>query len=135
MANNLYSHITLLLVEDNAVNRMIGTALLQKWGFKVLHAENGEEAVKKVIAEKVDVVLMDIHMPYMDGMEATEAIRNMENPEKKNLPIIALTASSLESDTESYLAGGMDSCVIKPFKDTVLIGAIKEALNKRGVEI
>lgn len=74
-------------------------------------------------------------MPYMDGMEATEAIRNMENPEKKNLPIIALTASSLESDTESYLAGGMDSCVIKPFKDTALIGAIKEALNKRGVEI
>ncbi len=123
--------LNILLAEDNLINQKVATAILQrnpKW--RVVTVPNGREAVRAVRTEEFDVVLMDIHMPEMDGLTATSLIRQ-EEWEGERLPIIALTASAMNGDREKCLAAGLDDYVAKPFKREELLGKIEAAIIKR----
>ncbi len=113
----------MLIVEDNDINQMLIAAYLDQFGLTHEIAVNGQEAVTMVQKGKFDVVLMDIMMPVMDGMEATKHIRALEGPVAK-VPIIALTANAMKGDRESYLAAGMDGYVSKPINAADLFEAL-----------
>jgi PAS domain S-box-containing protein len=114
-------HINVLVVDDNQINRLLINKVLKKWGADVDFAENGAEAVEKIETNKnYDVVLMDIHMPLMDGLEATQIIRAKTEPYFQNLPIIALTASMLSSEINSINSAGMNDYILKPFEPKML---------------
>jgi CheY-like chemotaxis protein/HPt (histidine-containing phosphotransfer) domain-containing protein len=103
-----------LLVEDHAINQKLAITLLERWGHHVAVAENGQIAVDKVAQESFDVILMDMMMPVMDGLEATRRIRASEGA--RRTPIIAMTANAMESDRERCLEAGMDDYISKPIK-------------------
>jgi two-component system sensor histidine kinase/response regulator len=105
--------LLVLLVEDHPVNQMLATTLLKKWGHTVVLAQNGQEAVDLFPHSPWDVVLMDMQMPVMDGLQATEKIRAMELPNQR-IPIIAVTANAMASDREACLQAGMDNHLPKP---------------------
>jgi CheY-like chemotaxis protein/HPt (histidine-containing phosphotransfer) domain-containing protein len=107
--------LDVLLVEDNAINQKLAIALLERWGHQVTVAENGSVAVDKVSAHSFDVVLMDMMMPVMDGLEATRLIRAMPAANAA-VPIIAMTANAMESDRERCLQAGMNDYISKPIK-------------------
>ncbi len=104
-----------LVVDDNEINRFIIKKLLAKWGITPDFAENGQVAVDKVEAKQYDVVLMDIHMPVLNGIEATGIIRQSRNGQFKKLPIIALTASVMQNDIDEISKSGMTDYISKPF--------------------
>ncbi|MGD1211954.1 MAG: response regulator [Candidatus Acidiferrales bacterium] len=112
-----------LLVEDNAVNRKLARALLEKHGYTVVSAENGQEALEALERESVDLVLMDVQMPVMNGFEAIRAIRAKERGTGAHLPIIALTAHAMKGDRERCLAVGADDYVAKPIRTSELFAA------------
>ena len=105
---------SVLLVEDNDINRLYASSILKIWDCKIDIAENGYVAVEKIKNEDYDIVLMDVQMPVMDGFEATKAIRASAHP-KNQVPIIALTANATRKDIEQCLASGMNDCIPKPF--------------------
>jgi CheY-like chemotaxis protein len=105
--------------------------VLTKWGVQVDFAENGEIALKKIQMFKYDLILMDLHMPVMDGMEAAKAIRKLGGPYSR-LPIIALTASLFSHELETITESGMDGYVIKPFVPNDLYNKIKSFLVSKG---
>lgn len=107
--------LKVLVAEDNAVNRMIVERFLKRWGILGTFVGNGEEAVEKVSEETFDLVLMDIHMPVMDGLKASHEIRNTLNVPSEDLPIVALTASTLAEDRLEAEHAGMDGYIAKPF--------------------
>lgn len=104
----------ILLVEDHAVNQKLATTLLQRWGHTVTVAENGKVAVDLVQQQAYDIVLMDMMMPVMDGLDATRNIRALEN--QTRVPIIAMTANAMEADRQRCLEAGMDDYISKPIK-------------------
>lgn len=107
--------LDVLLVEDNLINQKLALRLLDKLNAKCELASNGQEAVAKVRHRRFDIVLMDIMMPVMDGVQATHAIREFERlNELPQTPIIALTANAMKGDQERYLADGMQGYVTKP---------------------
>ena len=108
----------ILLVEDNPVNRKVAMRLLEKRGHKVITATNGREALEVLdrLNWTVDLVLMDVQMPEMDGYQATAAIRERESRHGAHLPIIAMTAHALDRDRERCLAAGMDAYLTKPIQ-------------------
>lgn len=113
--------INVLVVDDNQINRLLINKILKRWGADADFAENGIEAVNKILANKnYNVVLMDIHMPEMGGLEATQVIRS--NPETyfQQLPIIALTASMLSNQMGEIGNAGMNDYILKPFDPKVL---------------
>lgn len=112
--------LKILLVEDNKVNLFITEAMLNDWGFKVDVAGNGLEAIQQLEKNDYDMVLMDIQMPEMNGLEATRVIRKMVNPLKAGVPIIAITANTSRQAHKQFIAEGMNDWVIKPFKDETL---------------
>jgi CheY-like chemotaxis protein len=114
-----------LLAEDNAVNRTLAKRLLEKHGHTVVVVENGRQALKALEREKVDLVLMDVQMPEMDGLEATAAIRAQEKNTGGHLPIIALTAHAMKGDREKCLAAGVDDYLTKPIRTLDLFKAIE----------
>ncbi|MEO0895435.1 MAG: ATP-binding protein [Bacteroidota bacterium] len=107
--------LRVLVAEDNAVNRMIVGRFLKKWGVDTQFAHDGEEAVDKVVKGDFDLILMDIHMPNMDGLQASKMIRDELELDQASLPIVALTASTLEEDRQKARAAGMVGYVGKPF--------------------
>ena len=107
--------IKVLLAEDNPINIRIGTKFLKKLQVEIDVAENGAEAVRKVMENDYDLVLMDLQMPEMDGLAATRKIRALENPEKAKTPIVALTASALMETKNEVEQAGMDGYLTKPF--------------------
>jgi CheY-like chemotaxis protein len=117
----------ILLVEDNPVNQMVAQSMVSKMGYEVVIANNGQEAVDAIKSEDIDLVLMDCHMPVMDGFEATEQIRNHLNG--KTLPIIAMTADASISDRDRCINAGMDDHLPKPIKIDVLRAAIENWLK------
>ena len=106
-----------LIVEDNELNRFLAVTILKKWNANIHIAENGEEAVKAVSSLDIDIVLMDIQMPVMDGVAAAIAIRSEL---KSNVPIIALTANALESEKEKCWQAGMNEYITKPYNPEFL---------------
>lgn len=117
-----------LLVEDNPVNQMVAKSMLTRLGYEVEIAENGEEAVNKVADGGFELVLMDCHMPVMDGFTATDKIRQQLSG--KPLPIIAMTADASASDRERCLDAGMDDHIPKPIKLDVLGTTLETWLNR-----
>ncbi|MEY2830041.1 MAG: hypothetical protein RIQ33_1899 [Bacteroidota bacterium] len=113
----------ILVVEDNAFNQLVAVKFLEKWNVEVDVAENGLIALDKIKTHNYDLILMDIQMPEMNGIEATAAIRNMEDEQLKNIPIIAFTAAA-DSESEKLIAQGMNDCVSKPFNPTELFNKI-----------
>ncbi|GAA4098063.1 PAS domain S-box protein [Mucilaginibacter panaciglaebae] len=113
-------NISVLVVDDNQINRLLINKILTKWGATIDFAENGVQAVNKIESEKYDVVLMDIHMPEMGGIEATQIIRNKPESYFKQLPIIALTASMLTSQMGDIGNAGMNDYILKPFEPKIL---------------
>lgn len=120
--------LRLLLVEDNATNQIVAKAVLAKFGVTPDVCANGLEALSAVRQRDYDVILMDVHMPELDGLDATRAIRAMPAP-KRNVPIVALTANALESDVTDCLRAGMNTHVGKPFHRDDLLLAIANAVQ------
>jgi two-component system, sensor histidine kinase and response regulator len=114
-----------LLVEDNKVNQMLAVALLKKRRHDVTVADDGRQAVELVRRFDFDVVLMDVQMPEMDGLEATRLIRRMEASSARRIPIIAVTAHTMEEDRQACLDAGMDDYVRKPIDPDQLEAAIE----------
>lgn len=109
-----------LLVEDNPTNQKVTVLLLERFGLEVKLANNGKEAVEAVSREKFSVILMDCHMPEMDGFEATQAIRKLQALSAAYTPIIALTALAMAGDRERCIASGMDDYIPKPIDKELL---------------
>lgn len=105
------------MVEDNLLNQRVVTLSLRKYNHLVTVAQNGVEAIEKFREHKFDVILMDIMMPIMDGLEATIKIREIECSDNidSRTPIIALTANTMDNDREKCLSYGMDDFMAKPF--------------------
>ncbi len=119
------SHI--LLVEDNEINSLIAMSLLEETGATIVLAQNGKEAIEAVSNGNFDLVLMDIQMPVMDGMEATARIRSWKT--KEELPIIAMTAHAMNSDRDKSLGAGMNDYITKPFDPAYLYEVLGKYLH------
>jgi len=120
-----------LLVEDNPVNRHLALRILEKAGHRVSTAENGVMALEVLERERVDVVLMDVQMPVMDGLSATRELRRRESSAiDRRTPVIALTAHALSGDEDRCLKAGMDDYVMKPFQAKELLDRIETVLGK-----
>lgn len=118
----------ILLVEDNEMNRDVLSRLLQRRGYSVLFAEDGETAVSLAKAEHPDLILMDISLPQMDGYQATQALRL--EPGFERLPIIALTAHAMTSDRDRALKAGCTDFETKPVEFPRLLAKIEQHLAK-----
>lgn len=123
----------LLLVDDNAINRQVAMGFLEYTGVDIAVAENGLLAIEKLKQQSFDLVLMDIEMPKMDGLEATQTIRNTLALEQ--LPIIAMTGHAMPGDNERFKAAGMNGYITKPFIQEDLYGAIGEHLAHEEQEV
>jgi CheY-like chemotaxis protein len=121
--------LRILLVEDHRVNQLLAIALLEKWGHEVVLAENGQEAVNHFEPGRWDLILMDIQMPVMGGMDATRLIRAKEGTSRR-VPIIAVTANAMDSDRQACLAADMDEHLGKPYTRAGLQDAIDRALRQ-----
>jgi signal transduction histidine kinase/CheY-like chemotaxis protein len=114
-----------LLAEDNVVNRKVALAMLRRAGHTVVVAATGKEAVRLAQDERFDLILMDIQMPEMDGLEAAQVIRQSKTSATARVPIIAITAHALKGDSERFLAAGMDGYIAKPFQQEELFEALE----------
>jgi PAS domain S-box-containing protein len=126
--------LRVLLAEDNVVNQKLGLRLLQKRGHAVVVAGNGREAIEALEREPFDLVLMDLQMPEMDGLEATALIRRREQTTGRRLPILAMTAHAMKGDRELCLKAGMDGYVAKPIQPRELYEAIDRVCQPLGGE-
>ncbi len=122
----------IILAEDNQVNQKVACTLLGKLGFKVTAVGNGKRAIDEWRKTGCDLILMDCHMPEMDGYQATAHIRQIERETGGRVPIVALTANALESDRKRCLDAGMDDYVAKPFKQRLLINVLRRWLQNTG---
>ena len=123
--------VHILLAEDNEINAEIITFLLQKCGAEVDLAINGEEAVKKFAESAVgsyDLILMDIQMPIMNGLEASKLIRAMERPDAKDILIVGVSANAFSEDVQKAKQNGMNEYISKPIDMSRLFEAIKKYL-------
>jgi signal transduction histidine kinase/AmiR/NasT family two-component response regulator len=125
-----FERLRILVAEDNAVNQKIAARILEKEGHQVLAAWNGREALEVLERESVDVIIMDVHMPEMDGLEATAAIRVREQGGAVSRPIIAATACAMKGDREKCLAAGMDAYITKPVQARQLLQMIDTVVAK-----
>jgi CheY-like chemotaxis protein len=122
--------LRILLAEDNQVNRVLATRLLEKRGHTVVTVENGRDAVAVAESQSFDLVLLDLQMPVMDGLQAVSLIRrNEEANGRSHLPIIALTAHAIQGDSERCLAAGMDGYIAKPINREELFTVIGSVLQ------
>lgn len=121
----------ILLVEDNLINIKIADQILKKWDIEVFVAKNGREAVNMFSPAKYHLILMDLHMPEMDGYEATVEIRKLD----KNIPIIALTAAALVEDKQRVFAAGMNDFISKPFKPNDLYNKITKSILEASLNV
>lgn len=123
------SEAVVLIVEDNLINQKIMVLSLKKLVHEIAIANNGQEALDLMATTDFDIVLMDIQMPVMDGLEASMRIRKAEKNGQTQIPIVAITANALHGDRESCLAAGMNDYISKPFKLEVLLEKMKQHLK------
>lgn len=119
---------TILVAEDNPINQMVITHMLQPHGYKLTPVTNGQEALDSLSQGTYDLILMDVQMPMIDGYEATRQIRIQEQTTGKHIPIIAMTANAYPEDRDQCLAEGMDDYIAKPYSQKVLLEKIKKHL-------
>ncbi len=117
--------LNILLAEDNIVNQRVAVSILEKRGHLVQPVNNGKEALAALACEHFDLVLMDVQMPEMDGLEATAAIRDLENQSGRHIPIIAMTAHAMKGDRERCLDAGMDDYLAKPVDSKALMDVLQ----------
>jgi PAS domain S-box-containing protein len=127
---NILQHARVLLVEDNQLNRMVVCNTLEYYGVEVTEAEDGLKAVDLLRDHAYDVILMDLQMPGMDGLEATRIIRTIL---KLDTPIVALTANAFRKDIEKCMQVGMNDYVTKPFEEKVLVETVLKHASRRGM--
>ncbi|MBF0320359.1 MAG: response regulator [Nitrospirae bacterium] len=126
------STLRVLLVDDNNVNRLVASAILTRRGYHVTEAVNGENAVAQANEVMFDLILMDVQMPVMDGLEATKIIKSSEAT--RNIPIIAMTAHALKGDRERCIEAGMDDYLTKPIRANELIHIIVKHTGNEGTK-
>jgi PAS domain S-box-containing protein len=125
--------LRILLAEDNPVNQEVAVHLIERRGHSVIVAENGREAVEAIERHKFDLVLMDVQMPEMGGLEATRVIREKEKGGGHHLPIIAMTAHAMQGDREQCLEAGMDGYLAKPIDPKTFLQTV-EGISERSTE-
>jgi CheY-like chemotaxis protein len=124
--------LNILIVEDDRASQMVMYNLFKRYGHICDIANNGQEALKKIKNRKYDLILMDIQMPMMDGIQATKIIRKSEENENRHIPIIALTAHALKGDREKLLGSGMDGYISKPFNIEELLQTVYNSIKDDG---
>jgi CheY-like chemotaxis protein len=123
--------LKLLIAEDNAVNQLLLTRLLEKRGHRVIVVENGRQALDALEKESYDLVLMDVQMPEMDGLEATAELRRTEKNTSGHQPVVALTAHAMKGDDERCMAAGMDGYLTKPIRALELDALLQIYVKRR----
>ncbi|MDE3212958.1 MAG: response regulator, partial [Bacteroidota bacterium] len=116
---------SIMVADDNEMNRLVAIAILENYGATIIAAGNGEEALLELERQPVDLILMDIQMPRLNGYDATAQIRKMGNP----IPIIALTANAIKGESEKCIRAGMNDYISKPFKEADFLKVISHWLN------
>ena len=124
-----FANLHVLVAEDNEINLMVAESILERLGATVDTAVDGGEVLRKFPTEHYDFILMDCHMPGMDGYEATKAIRELEFGQESRTPIIAFTANAMEGDRELCLGSGMDGFTTKPINIPELISVVRECIK------
>lgn len=119
-----------MVVEDVELNQYLARHIMESWGCEVEIVENGQLAVDRIQESDYDLVLMDIQMPVMDGMEATKMIRSMQDELKSTVPIVALTANAQKKDCDAYLQLGMNDCLAKPFEEPALYKTVTKNIKQ-----
>ena len=122
--------LLILLAEDNLVNQRVARGLLEKHGHSVTIAGTGREAMQALATQRFDIVLMDVQMPEMDGLQATAAVRAMEEATGGHTPIVAMTAHAMRGDRERCLQAGMDAYLPKPVQPKELLATIERLTNQ-----
>jgi two-component system, sensor histidine kinase and response regulator len=125
-AEEEFTSKTILLAEDNPVNQKLALRILEKKGHTVIVVNNGKEAIEALESHKYDLILMDVQMPVLDGMEATRLIREKEKTTGAHIPIIAMTAHAMKGDKELCLEAGMDDYISKPVKPEEIYAVINK---------
>jgi len=125
--------LRVLVAEDNAVNQRVAERMLAKLGCEVEIAATGRQVLERVGEKRFDVVLMDVHMPEMDGLEAAAEIRRSEAGTARHLPIVALTAIAMSGDEARCLEAGMDGYLSKPIELARLAEALERAAGRGGM--
>jgi two-component system sensor histidine kinase/response regulator len=127
--NKAKPSLRILLAEDNVVNQRVAMRMLEKQGHTVVLACDGLKALAALERDRFDVILMDVQMPCMDGVEATDAIRKREKVTGDHIPIVAMTAHAMSGDQQRFLQSGMDGYISKPVRPQELFEAIEDALS------
>ncbi|WP_176084632.1 ATP-binding protein [Martelella sp. HB161492] len=127
------SGLSVLLVEDNETNRFVAREMLKTYGCRIVEAHDGIEGVEKAAAERFDVIFMDVSMPRLDGIGATQAIRKGEGRSRRT-PVIGLTAHALPDERRRLEEAGMRDCIIKPLRRAKVSAVIAQLLDQRQVE-
>jgi PAS domain S-box-containing protein len=117
--------LAVLLVEDNPVNQRLALEILTRRGHRITVADNGREALERLAAASPDIILMDVQMPEMNGLEATEAIRALERGTGRHVPIVAMTAHAMSGDRAKCLDAGMDDYMTKPIRAAALVTLVE----------
>lgn len=119
----------ILIVEDNEMNLKLIRTVLKAKGFLLAEARDGEEALKIAVAERPDIILIDIQIPKVDGLEVTRRIRAMDD--LKDIKIIAITAHAMEGDRKKFLEAGCDGYIAKPINTRTFIDEIEAIFNQK----
>ncbi|MCA9081193.1 MAG: response regulator [Planctomycetaceae bacterium] len=120
--------LSILLAEDSIPNQKLACGLLQRWGHTVTVADNGQRAIEFAQQQNFDLILMDVQMPVLDGLQATAEIRAWEQNAGCRLPIVALTAHAMQGDRERCLAAGVDEYITKPLRPQALLNVLEQLL-------
>jgi len=123
----------ILLVEDNPVNRRLAEFLLRSNGYQVVEASTSEEAFQLVKTEQPDLILMDIQLRGMDGLEVTKLLK--ENPETRDIPVLAVTSYAMKGDREKALAVGCAGYITKPIDKTILLKQVANTLMETSTKV
>lgn len=122
--------IKVLLVEDNYMNKVLVREILTLNGYDIIEAASGTEGLKMLALESPDIVLMDLHLPEMDGITATRIIKADER--NRHIPVLALTASAMKGEEQKLIDKGFDGYVAKPIEVKKLLEAITESMKAKG---